>query len=82
MNDAIVTTRVRRDSANSTIGKILASTPDPGSIADQIYLATLSRRPSAEERQIAVEELREGPLGDRAEDLQYALLNSLEFLFN
>lgn len=82
MNDVIVTTRVQRDNANSTIGKILASTTDPESIADQIYLATLSRRPTAEERQVAVAELRDGPLGDRAEDLQYALLNSLEFLFN
>ena len=82
MNDAFVTTRVRQDATNSAVGRIVTSTTDPGSIADQIYMATLSRKPTAEERQIAIDDLRDGPLGERAEDLQYALLNSLEFLFN
>jgi uncharacterized protein DUF1549/uncharacterized protein DUF1553 len=82
MNDPTVTTRVKRVN-NSTVQKILAGTSDPGSITDQLYLATLSRRPTAQERQIAVDYLKAGtPLGDRAEDLQYVLINSLEFLFN
>lgn len=82
MNDTTITTRVKRNN-NSTVQKILGSTNDPGSITDQLYLATLSRRPTAQERQIAVDYLKAGtPLGDRAEDLQYVLLNSLEFLFN
>jgi hypothetical protein len=82
MNDTIVTTRVKRVN-NSTVQKVLASTTDPGSITDQLYLATLSRRPTAQERQLAIDYLKAGtPIGDRAEDLQYALLNSLEFLFN
>jgi hypothetical protein len=82
MNDSIVTTRVQRGTPNSTVARILASTSDPGSIVDQIYMATLSRKPTANERQIAIADLSDGPLGDRAEDLQYALLNSLEFLFD
>jgi hypothetical protein len=81
MNDTTVTSRVKRTN-NSTVQKILASTSDPGSITDQLYLATLSRRPSAAERQIAIGYLNAGALGERAEDLQYVLLNSLEFLFN
>jgi hypothetical protein len=82
MNDTIVTTRVKRTN-NSTVQKVLAATSDPGSITDQLYLATLSRRPTAQERQTAIDFLKAGtPIGDRAEDLQYALLNSLEFLFN
>jgi hypothetical protein len=80
MNDTIVTTRVRR-TGNSTVAKVLASTSDPGAITDQLYLITLSRRPTASERQAAIDYLRAGTLGDRAEDLQFALLNSLEFLF-
>jgi hypothetical protein len=59
----------------------LGSTSDPGAIADQLYLATLSRRPTSTERQKAIDYLRGGVLADRAEDLQFALLNSLEFLF-
>lgn len=80
MNDPIVTTRVRR-SNNSTVSKVLASTSDPGAIADQLYLATLSRKPTAAERQMAIDYLRAGVLAERAEDLQFTLINSLEFLF-
>jgi hypothetical protein len=80
MNDTIVTTRVRRAN-NSTVAKLLASTSDPGTIVDQLYLATLSRRPNATERQIAIDYLRAGTLNERAEDLQFVLLNSQEFLF-
>lgn len=80
MNDTVVTTRVRRAN-NSTVTKLLASTNDPATIADQLYLATLSRKPSAAERQIAIDYLRAGVLAERTEDLQFVLLNSLEFLF-
>ncbi|HWW62281.1 MAG TPA: DUF1549 domain-containing protein, partial [Thermoanaerobaculia bacterium] len=82
MNDVIVTTRIKRTNAASTVAKTLASTSDPGAIADQLYLATLSRKPTSTERQQAITHLQGGDLGQRTEDLQYALLNSLEFLFN
>ena len=81
MNDQNVITRIRRATANSTVNKVLASTTDPGTITDQLYLATLSRKPNAQERQIAIDYLKAGTLNDRAEDLQFVLLNSLEFLF-
>jgi hypothetical protein len=80
LNDPVLVTRVRRAN-NSTVQKTLAATSDPAAIADALYLATLSRKPTAAERQIAVDHLRGGPLAERAEDLQFALLNTLEFLF-
>jgi hypothetical protein len=80
MNDVVVTTRVKRVN-NSTVQKVLASTSDPGTIAEQLYVATLSRHPSATEKQLAIDYLRGGTLADRAEDLQFVLLNSVEFLF-
>ncbi|HYI11927.1 MAG TPA: DUF1553 domain-containing protein [Thermoanaerobaculia bacterium] len=73
MNDPVVTSRIRQSNGTTT---------DPDAVADKLYLATLSRRPTEDERRIAVEYLREGNLTERAEDLQYVLLNSLEFLFN
>jgi hypothetical protein len=81
MNDRVVTERVKRIN-NSLVQKTLAATQDPGAIADRLYLSTLSRRPTPAERQTAIDYLRAGTLAERAEDLQYVLLNSLEFLFN
>ena len=81
MNEPLVTTRVKRTTANSTVGKVLASTSDPGTIADQIYLATLSRKPTATERTLAIDFLKGGALTERTEDLQFVLLNTLEFIF-
>ncbi len=83
MNDqTVIVNRIRRTTQNSAVAKALASTSDPSSIADQLYLATLSRHPSATERQQAIAYLTSGTLVQRAEDLQWVLLNSLEFLFD
>ncbi|HEY6141766.1 MAG TPA: DUF1549 domain-containing protein [Thermoanaerobaculia bacterium] len=83
MNDAtVVVNRVHRNTANSTVAKTLASTSDPGAIVDAIYLATLSRKPAAAERAAAIAYVQGGNLAQRTEDLQWTLLNSLEFLFD
>ncbi len=81
MNDTVVTTRVKR-AGNSTVQKVLAASSDPATITDQLYLATLSRHPTARESQIATDYIRAGALNERTEDLHFVLLNSLEFLFN
>ncbi|PYQ34667.1 MAG: hypothetical protein DMF57_05520 [Acidobacteria bacterium] len=83
MNDqTVVLNRIHRSNAASTVAKVLASTSDPTSIADQLFVATLSRHPTSGERQQAVAYLNSGTLAQRAEDLQWVLLNSLEFLFD
>lgn len=82
MNDRVVTDRIRATNASSTVGKLTRATRDPGEIADGLYLATLSRYPTAAERAAAIEHLRSGDLSRKAEDLQFALLNKLEFFFN
>lgn len=82
MNNTIVTTRVKRTTANSTVSKLLASTTDPAVVADQLYLATLSRYPTQQEKATAVNYLKSGTLQTKAEDLQFALMNQLEFLFD
>jgi hypothetical protein len=81
LNDPVITQRARR-SNGSNLQKILSATNDHGTIVDQLYLATLSRKPTAAERQTAINFLREdNNLVQRAEDLQFVLLNTLEFLF-
>ena len=83
MNDAnIVIPRIRRTNANTTVAKALAASTDPAVIAETLYLSTLSRYPTDAEKTQAVAYLKSGTLGQKAEDLQWALLNTLEFLFN
>jgi hypothetical protein len=83
MNDGtVVVNRTHKNTANSTVAKTLASTTDPNVIADQLYLYTLSRYPTAAEKTQAVAYLKSGTLQNKTEDLQWVLLNSVEFLFN
>jgi hypothetical protein len=83
MNDGtVVVSRTHKNTANSTVAKTLASTTDPNVIADQLYLYTLSRYPTAAEKTQAVNYLKSGTLQNKTEDLQWVLLNSVEFLFN
>ena len=83
MNDGtVVVNRVKRTTANSTVAKAIAASTDPNVIADQLYLTTLSRYPTAAEKTQAVNYLKSGTLAQKTEDLQWVLLNSLEFLFN
>ena len=51
-------------------------------IVEDLFLSTLSRRPRPEELDVAAGILREGNRAERAEDLQWALLNTVEFLLN
>jgi hypothetical protein len=82
MNDPLITGRIKATTADSTLQKLLASTKDPGEITDALYLAFLSRYPSDSERAAAVAYLADGDLTANSEDLQFALINRLTFLFN
>ena len=83
MNDAtIVVNRVHKANAGSTVAKLLATTSDPGTIADQLYLTTLSRYPTAAERQTAIGYVLSGTLQQKTENLQWILINHLEFIFD
>jgi hypothetical protein len=84
MNDATITSRIKQgaNGGNSTVGKALKASTDPATIADTLYLATLCRHPTAAESAAAVTYLKSGTLAQKTEDLQFALLNQLEFLFD
>ena len=83
MNDnTVVVNRTHKNTANSTVARTLASTTDPNVITDQLYVYTLSRYPTAAEKTQAVAYLKSGTLAQKTEDLQWVLLNSLEFLFD
>lgn len=82
LNSRIITDRVKAATNGSTVQQIIASESDPGAMVDRLYLATLCRYPTDAERAAAVSYLAAGALVQRVEDIQFALINSLEFLFN
>ncbi len=70
-------------SDNGRLAKLLKSNKPEPEVLEELYLATLSRRPHADELAAINELLREAP--SRAEGLQdllWTLLNSSEFVFN
>jgi len=80
MQSSVVTDRVLAREGSSLDALLKAESNDHG-LVDRIFLATLSRRPSEAERQVALRALAP----DRArgaENLQWALINSPEFVFN
>lgn len=82
MNDRYVTDRVKNARRGSTVQHALATNANDGAAVDAIYLATLSRYPTAAERAAAVAAMKGTNRVAATEDLQFVLLNSLEFLFN
>ena len=82
LNDSLITDRIKATAAGSTVQKLTKATTDPNVIAEGLYLATLARYPTALEREKAIAFLKAGELSKQTEDLQFALINKLEFLFN
>lgn len=82
LNDRIVTDRVNVNATGSLVQTLVKNNASPEAIADALYLATLSRYPTAKEKATAVAYLGSGALAPKTEDLQFALLNKIEFLFH
>jgi hypothetical protein len=80
MQSKIVTDRVLA-LGGSRVDTLLQETVDDRQLLDRMYLETLSRRPTGPESEVALRALAK----DRrrgAENLQWALINSPEFIFN
>ena len=85
MNDNAVVNRIRNATAATLVARTLKATQKPDEITDALFLATLSRYPTAAEKAAAVSYLKsataQSPLATKAENLQWALFNKLEFAF-
>lgn len=80
MNSPFVTKRIQAVN-NSLVEQLVKSTNSNAEIIEVLYLATLSRYPVAREKELALTWLAQ----DRkqgAEDLQWSLVNKLDFVFN
>jgi hypothetical protein len=80
MQSTVVTERVAAEQ-DSRVQKLLNNESDNSRLVDELFLSTLARSPSGEEKQIALAAL----VKDRVEgvqNLQWALINLAEFFFN
>jgi hypothetical protein len=68
--------------SGSRLQQLIAARKNDKELIEELFLSTLSRRPRPEELDVAVGILRDGNRTERAEDLQWALLNTVEFLLN
>ncbi|MFI5119196.1 MAG: DUF1549 domain-containing protein [Thermoanaerobaculia bacterium] len=85
LNDTTVTSRIRSGAPGSAVSKLVAAGATPVEIVSSLYVSTLSRNPSPSElaRGVALFSATPGESKAQvAEDLQYALLNKLDFFYN
>jgi hypothetical protein len=68
-------------SPTGRLAKLLAKQPDNGRVIEQLYLSTLSRPPTDEERDVITGLLQDGDRDESLQDVFWALLNSKEFAF-
>jgi hypothetical protein len=80
MRSPVVNDRVLA-AKDSRVQRLLDTYPDNGKVVDELFLATLSRQPLPAERSLAVSALEKSRV-DGAQNLQWALLNLVEFLYN
>jgi hypothetical protein len=69
-------------SGNGWLARELQAEKDDGKLLDSLFLRTLARRPTAEEKTRVLRLLGETPRDELFRDLFWAILNSKEFLFN
>ena len=80
MNGVRINLSVRAVDDETVLGRLLSEIDDNGALVDELYLRTLSREPTDDERELALKFCRTTKNRSAAfEDLFWALLNSSEF---
>jgi hypothetical protein len=80
-NNQFVIRRIKNN-GSSTVSQLLRKNLAPVDLVNELYLATLSRRPTPSEQASGVTYMTKGTLANRVEDLQFVLLNKVDFMFN
>ena len=80
MSSSFVNDRVRAEE-ESRVQQLVESNMANERVIDELFLSTLARQPTRAEKEIAVQEL-ENDRKQGAENLQWALLNGIEFILN
>jgi uncharacterized protein DUF1553 len=80
MRSPVVNDRVLA-AKDSRVQRLLASSESNAKVVEELFLATLSRQPAPEEKAVAVSFLDKNRV-EGAQNVQWALLNLVEFLYN
>jgi hypothetical protein len=80
MRSPVVTDRVLAEK-DGRVQNLLSAHADNGKVVEELFLGTLARYPQGQEKQIAVAALDKDRVTG-AQNLQWALLNLAEFLYN
>jgi len=80
MRSPVVNDRVLA-AKDSRVQRLLDTYPDNAKVVDELFLSTISRLPLPAERQVALDALNKDRVAG-AQNLQWALLNLVEFLYN
>ena len=81
MQSPVVTDRVLAQKDGRVQNLVETYKDDSGRIVEELFLGTLNRPATSDERQVALEALAQNQK-QGAENLQWALINHVEFLFN
>jgi hypothetical protein len=82
MNNNFVMTRIHNANANSRVRTLLQASADPAYLIRQLYLHTLSRPATDQEVTSMLTTFQQQGNQAAAENLQWVLLNRVQFLFN
>lgn len=80
MRSSVVNDRVLAQK-DSRVQRLLDAYQDNGKVIDELFMATLSREPLPEEKALVLEAMNKNRV-EGAQNLQWALLNVAEFLYN
>jgi hypothetical protein len=81
MNGPTINDRITNPTG--TVARILGGSLKADEALEELYLSTLSRKPSATEKQVAMKYLEGGGTQKEGfQDLMWAIINSREFVFN
>jgi hypothetical protein len=82
MNSNVVMSRIHQINTGSQVQTLLSQNASPQTIIDQLYLNTLSRHPSSDEVAYLTPLFQQQGTRAAAENLQWVLINKMDFLFN
>ena len=82
MNNDFLMRRIHNANANSRVRTLLQASADPSYLIRQLYLHTLSRPATDQEVNSLLTTFQQQGNQAAAENLQWVLLNRVQFLFN